>query len=438
MEQRIKKPDILNRVDGTLVSAALEVNQLFHFDGQMDNLVLLVSRNHSWVKLFRERGIRVFCLEQFTGQTANSTARLLCNQSSIDFLKELPSPVRVLMFKPDARTESTLAEHGIEIIGCNPSIARKLENKLLFPELAEQCGLPIASWQNLRLQIDSSGDSEQHGFEFPFICQMAKGFSGNRTFLISNPADWRLVCKAFNGRNCRISRYLKGDTWTLNGCVRKNGQVVCSKAFLQHTRLLGNPDHSLPQRVGSRGITWYAQEQDIEHQHRESNLMNAMVKIGKVLHQRGYHGFYGADFLVPDAESEPGIMGIEVNPRVTASACILTPLEMSPGTLSILECHILDSISIEFQVDRVKTTSFSAGGQRIYREGDTIPSIIDVESGIYTIKKAGLQKSRPGFSSSELAISEALIWRSESSETSGEQLRFVFTHPLPSVFLQLL
>jgi len=421
MKSSMKIYKTISSLPGTIVSAALDTIQLFHFNGKIRNLVLVTARKHPWIQQFQKRfDLPVFCLADKTDSQVVNTSQLLLAPETLTFLKSLPQPVRILMFKPDAQTRSRLAEHNIIILGCDPGLARKLENKLNFPDISRDAQLAIPEYKIIVLNKLKEEQDVFTIFSSPFICQFAKSFSGNRTFLVSSENDWHVLKNRFHARRCRISKYISGETWTVNGCILSGGKIAHSWPFTQKTRIFNDPEKNLPDRVGSCGNSWNSDNTEMH-----LKILEATNSLGKALAKRGYTGFYGADILESNTSDNFELLGIEINPRITASACILTHLEMAAGIIPVSVYHLAESLGLEMMPHKPMPFEQS-GGQNIYRSDEKNTDWMNrFTSEIYKINNGEFIKIRKGISADELNNSEILIWKSMNSNSS-ELMRVVY------------
>jgi hypothetical protein len=424
----MRRGDWIQRIhsfSGTIVSAGVETIQLYPFGGVLKNLALAVSEKHDWVPYWRQQGLTVFCLEEHTGQPEKNTGRLLEHNDTLAFLKQCRQPVYVLMFKPDARSWNILKKAGFHVLGCHPSIARRLENKLLFPSIATASGVllpetrPIAPDKTGRLPENP----ESRNISFPFVCQFAKGFSGNRTFLVNACDDWQSLVDHYQNRSCRISRLIDGDTWTANACLFKNGHVVVSPPFLQET-LFWKPKDGLPTRIGSAGNRWGQFSDDVSR-----HVKRVVSSIGNSLFNKGFHGFFGVDLM---CEYDTGKwVAIEVNPRLTASATVLTSFEQNGDAPPVAASHIAASLGMDW-FDAIPETP-PAGGQRIYRPGGLpLPFASEQHlNGIYRWNGAELTDYRFSADPANLANNELFVWKPSRQDYFAENMRIIYRGQYP-------
>lgn len=426
MNKPLDWAEYLNQIPGTFVSAGVETIQVFPLDGRVKNLVLIVSEHHPWVTSWRNLGIRVFCLEEQSGAPENNTAKLLLNSRTTAFMKTLDQPVSILMFKPDAESAQKLRQLGFNVIGCDPAAARRLENKLLFPAIARQACVQIPSTKKLLLDSENTLIRKPPLSPFPFICQFAKGFSGNRTFLVTSTEDWAALLKRFPNRYCRVSQKIEGDTWTVNACVFKDGFTLVSHPFLQETITIESTD-GLPKRIGSAGNHWGEFSSEVARQ-----TQGIAHKTGSVLHQKGFFGFWGMDIIL---EKDTGLFyAIEINPRITASTPVLTPMEMSGDAPPLIAAHLSTSMDLNWPW-RNAPAAPNPGGQRIYRPGGlAIPRKLEkCDTGIYRFTGNNVKFLRPGWNPGNLENGECLVWKPQSTQYASESMRVVYRGSLASL-----
>ena len=330
-------------------------------------------------------------------------------------------PCEFLVFKPEDRVEQVLRKAGFQLLNAPAGVSRRLENKLNFPALAAEAGQDTLPYSFFTLH---EGLKPFEIFEVlgpRLIVQFAKGFSGNRTYLVQNDAEFDAVSKRFRDRRCRICAYDDGVTWTANACVLSEFQVAVRPPFHQITRLSDYAD-GLPRTIGSRGNLWAPPEPSVSNQ-----IQAAMEATGRMLGRYGFRGIFGADFL-HSSRTGQSIM-IEINPRLVASIPILTPLEMRQET-PLLAAHLLAFCAESFEYDIDSPTLPDRGGQLIFRGADEGADALTriAESGVYDFSnECGFQKVSDNWSPSHVRGSRCLIWKPPAEKTMySERLRLVF------------
>lgn len=407
-------------IPGTIVSAAAETIHLIPLEGCLPNLALATTFQHPWIDAWRTVGIRTFCLEEHDAEPPATTADLLTHPSTLNWLSTLPQPIHILVFKPEDRVEQLLNKAGFHLLNPPAGLSRRLENKLNFPSLAAESGqdtIPY-SFFTLTEKLQWAEISDLIGPKI--IIQFAKGFSGNRTYLVTSNEEFCAVRNRFPGRRCRLCAFREGKTWTANGCVMSEFQVVTRPPFLQITRFSESKD-GMPRTIGSRGNLWAPPPKDIAQQ-----ITIAMEATGRMLGRYGFRGIFGADFLQIDREDR-AIM-VEINPRLVASIPILTPLEMIHG-MPLLAAHLLSFCADAFcEIDSPILPD--RGGQLIFRGTDEGADGLsrDIGIGLYDFSdRNGFSRVSDDWSPSHVRGARCLIWKPPTEKTMySERLRLVF------------
>jgi hypothetical protein len=397
--------ETLRSLPGTIVSASAETINLHPFEGLIPNLVLVTSFKHSWIDLWRQHGISVFCLEDHIPLPPVSTKQLLCHAKTLEFLQTLPEPVRILIFKPSQDLEQSLARHGMRLLNAPSQIARLLENKLNLSRLASESGVDALKEIQVTLDEHTLETVYHEKWELPIVIQTAKGFSGNRTFIVRDPESMAQVVSAFPGRRCRITRFNPGITWTANACIMDADQILTSPPFIQIT-VLSPGKKSLPETAGSRGNIWTTPPESLSH-----TIQSQMLKIGSTLATKGFKGVWGADFL--EMQPTGHIQLVEINPRLVASLPSQTPIHILQST-PILACHIIAMAGSRFPEPPVLKNPISGG--QIILKGEMRDKALcrDIKASGYYFMGEKLQWSRPGWSSARLQEGECLVWHPEN------------------------
>ena len=411
---------MLRTIPGTIVSAAAEPINVHPFEGLLPNLALVTTFRHSWLDAWQKQGLTVFSLESVEENPGTTTRQLLQHPATIGFLKSLPQPVHVLLFKPAADLEQILRREGLTLLNAPAQSSRRLENKLNLPDLLTESGIQGIPGQTLTLKKNMNTDILFQNLGPRLILQTAKGFSGNRTFQVDSTPDFMTLADAFSGRRCRITRRTSGTTWTANACVTTEHAVVCTPPFLQLTCTIPAKD-GLPETIGSRGNLFTAPPKSLARQTEQ-----AMTQLSRALFQRGFKGIFGADFLW--LEEEEKVLAVEINPRLVASMPVLTPMEINQGAMPLLAAHILVFSNLPVPGEPFMGP-YPNGGQLIVREENVLQAL-----QLQELTRPGLVSLNPqphwtttGYSPGKIPPEHALIWTPESRiDVSSEKLRVIF------------
>ncbi|RME05952.1 MAG: ATP-grasp domain-containing protein [Deltaproteobacteria bacterium] len=277
-------------------------------------------------------GGRVFALARHTQRPPKeivSTPQLLAHPHTRAFLETLPKESEVLLFKSTARSERLLREIGLRVSTPPPAVARRFENKVHFASMMAAHGLPHLPYAIVQSDDPRSGEAFIEHFGFPLVCQRGFGFGGRGTHLIADRSQWRRFLRDHPGSRVKLSPFVAGSTVTLNACVTGRGETFTSEPFLQIT---GHP--ALTTRMlGACGNDW---EIPLDRATQEG-IRQITRKVGRLLAQEGFRGFFGLDFL---RDPDGNLCLIEINPRFTSSLPTHTTLQRLHGQVPLLVRHL--------------------------------------------------------------------------------------------------
>ncbi len=284
-----------------------------------------------------QAGVETFAVDdgdERRGQVARSVQAMLMTPETRAFIGRR-APARLVVFKTNAMVERICREHGWELLAAPAGLSRRWENKVAFRELAAELGLRQPPGLIVDVgETDYGAIARRLGSSF--VLQSPHGYSGSRTRLVRDDAEFAGAVRALRAPHVRATAYLPGQPLTLNACVTARG-VAVSAPFVQVT---GKPALTR-YRLGSCGNDWSAaQGLAID----PLPYVHAAEKIGSALADGGYRGVFGVDFVVGD-DGQPVV--IEVNPRLVASIALYTQLELLAGRLPLMARHILAFLAPE-------------------------------------------------------------------------------------------
>lgn len=353
------------------------------------------------LRQMEEAGLMVFSLERELGEknvVFRSSEELLSHEKAQAYL-EAHRPEGLLFFKTSSAIEETCQKKGWRLLAAPTKLGRYFENKLRFQEVLERLNIPSPPGEQVDIQPELYEElSRRYG---RFVVQFAKGFGGNRTFLIEEESSFRSLAEENPGRKVRISRYMEGHTLTINACVTRHG-VAIADLFYQIT---GLPECTA-YRLGACGNDWLYPLPD-ETRRRAFAHTRA---VGKYMAEAGYRGIFGLDFVAENRTGE--VFTIENNARLIASIPLFTRLQVERGEIPLLALHILELMGMEYELDieqvNEKLQKRKKGAQLILHNLEGAPAEVqgDLPSGVYTLNpRAGLKPAggeltfrRPGYS----------------------------------------
>ncbi|MGA7363073.1 MAG: ATP-grasp domain-containing protein [Candidatus Dormiibacterota bacterium] len=260
--------------------------------------------------------------ESFGGTGTSSTSALLRLPGVRDRLESQVEAI--VVWKSSAEVEGIARELGIAVANSPALIARRIENKSHFSRGAALARLPIpptktgVAGPELRMAV-----RELPG---PWVFQLARGFSGEQSYLARSEIDLEQLVDRFEGRSCRISHEVAGTPVTVTGVVSRE-RLLLGPACIQLTGLPSLTPHPL----GSCGNDYGRPVPEPEA------VREVALRTAEWLRLQGHLGVFGLDLVVGE---DGGVWCIEVNPRLVASVPLFSLSARDLGVPGILNHHL--------------------------------------------------------------------------------------------------
>lgn len=256
-------------------------------------------------------------------------SRALLSSPEVVAALESRAPVRAFVFKSAHAMERAFRERGWTLLAAPAKVARVWENKVAFRARAEALGLRQPAGIVLRPDAaDYAALAAQLGPRF--VLQGAYGYAGRSSWPVANADELAAARAALRAPRARAVAWVEGRSRTLNGCVTARG-VAVGAPFAQIT---GHPELTR-QALGSCGQSFDAAT---AAEPAAAEMRAVAIRLGEAMAEEGLRGWFGVDFVVDHAE-RPWL--IEVNPRLVASASVVTQLERLAGRVPLLLRHLL-------------------------------------------------------------------------------------------------
>ncbi len=229
-------------------------------------------------------------------------------EETLDLLKKVLPGTNVVVFKNNPAIERYCKENGIILLNPPAELSEKIENKItqisFLGELASL--LPKHSIQKVK----------DITWPTPYILQWAHSHTGEGTLYIEDISE---IKSKFPERECRITTYIEGKTFTVNIVVGNTIEV--GNISEQITGLAPYTDN----RFASVGNDW-----SVASPKEEITAM--ALKVGEKMKAAGWKGLFGIDVVFADR-----LYLIEINARQPASATYESTLQK---TNTVFENHI--------------------------------------------------------------------------------------------------
>ena len=362
---------------GPIFFVALNPNRAIGVEKEVKNYHIICSQRTDIVDYLKKEKVPILCLD---GDNIKNSGKLLENKKVLSYIKRKSKDkiANIITFKPSPKIAKICFDNGFRYLGNEWELNRKLEDKVEFVRITEKLRISNAKSEIKKIENNKKFQS-LFNLKEKYIIQLPRGFSGNSTFLIKNKTDLDKIIKKYKGRKVKVSKYFKGDTYTVNVCAGKLGMTISQPIF----QITGLTDHN-KNELGTCGND-YMYSEKLKSKEKKK-IFNYTKKVGSYMKKMGYRGIFGLDFIVSNGE----VNLIEINPRFVASIPVFTKLQIQNKEKPFLLLHILEftdnsQISLEGDIE----SKFFDASQLILRNTKNKPIKItkNLKSGIYEIKK---------------------------------------------------
>ncbi|MBI2990411.1 MAG: hypothetical protein HYY51_04495 [Candidatus Magasanikbacteria bacterium] len=277
------------------------------------------------------------------------------------------SKPNLMVFKNTALIEQICSDKGWNLLNPSAKLASKVEEKI---SQVEWLG-PISRYLPLH-EIKLCREAQWPGR--PFILQFNRSHTGLGTILLENKENLEIIQSKFPQRPVRVSEYIRGPSLTINNIVARDGSVITGNLSYQIT---GIKPFSF-QKFATIGNDWALGLGFSAKEKIAESIKNISKEIGKKLHQEGWRGLFGLDFIM-DEKSERLYL-LEINMRQPASASFESILQDKARqnethkkiqAMTLFELHVLSLLN-EDTTKTCQSIPIEDGAQIILRNSDEI------------------------------------------------------------------
>ena len=282
----------------------------------------------------------------------HGTGYLIGNFAFQKFLKSRNNPPKLMFYTVTDKITQDLDRMKIPWIGNYTKMFEEVKYKGTFRALVKKLGLPSLDSKLYTRQdfLASPFETLWKDFDGAFVVQRAdKETGGNEgTFFIHTVEDHQKCFSILSGdetfQQVVIAPFIVGQSTSMLGCVMEQG-TLSGPLQLQ---LIDVPE-SL-HGVEANGIffgndlgfqSWGA---DIE-----ADAQRVVEGIGAHLHEQGYRGIFGIDFLYDQKRNK--IFPNECNPRFTGSLVLYSLMLLEAGCPPMEFFHLLAHLKIQSSFD---------------------------------------------------------------------------------------
>ncbi|MBW6440801.1 ATP-grasp domain-containing protein [Patescibacteria group bacterium] len=379
---------------------------------------VICAQEYDIIKFLRKENIPVLSLND---NSIKNAGKILTNKKALEYIKRKSKKrkANIITFKPSPMIQKACLDNDFNYLGNDWKLSAKLENKIEFIEVTKKLKIPNAECKIIKL--DNNKDSLNFSGKHKFVLQLPRGHAGNSTFLIKNENDFKNLSEKYKNRTVKVSKYFKGETYTINACVVGN-KILISKPIFQITGFSLYNKNSFGGTCGND----YAYPKKLSRVQRKK-IFDYTNKIGNYINKLGYRGIFGLDFVVSG-----GIVNlIEINPRIIGSMSLFTKLQIQSKQPPFLLLSILEFINPV----KIRSTSFEewdkedcfVASQLMLRntKNKSIEIIKSIQSGIYEMKGNRLFYKEKVYSTErKLGVEEFLVQCSSIGRLVSSDLEY--------------
>jgi hypothetical protein len=374
--------------------------------GLFDRFSIISYDNSTLVDTIRKAGTKVHLLEDEHPRfdMLKSTNNLISHEYVKKIVSGADGRKNLLVFKNSAIIEDCAKYLGLNLLAAQAKISRGIENKVSFYKELESKDINLLPGEIIVMSDDVRYGDIAGKYGETFVLQASKGFAGNKTYLIRCADDFIAVRDAYKKRRMRLTKFISGETVSVNACATGLGTIV-KPPFHQLTGFNGLTSNEM----GACGNDFYIKDIDGS---ALDDIIDYTKKIGGIIYQKGYKGIFGVDYIVSGGKC----YFIECNPRFVTSLPIFTRLEIENSEPPLAYFHVLENMGKMERVkdifNKFKTPVSEYTGSQIIMHNlsdETKRIKADMKCGIYSLHNGTLKFVRDGFTIGDLTSDDEFL-----------------------------
>lgn len=315
----------------SIIFCSQDVERVLGLEQLIPNLSVICLNRNALSTFIEKKVAHLFCLEDYEPvKDATSTFDLLNHPLVQKFIKKIsPSQANILVFKNIPKVEKLAQKKGWKLLN-NPATFNQLfEDKINFVKECEIAGVQIPP--SLSIQLSKTSYEElKKKLSSSFVVQFRRGHAGETTHFVNSKQDWENLLAQKGDFPARISKFIKGHTFTYNICITKS-EVIYSNLMWQITGKKPFTVHP----GGTCGVDMVMAKSFAK---KEKKMRQTIDHFALLLKSHGYKGFLGVDFMLE--KNTDKVYLIECNPRLTANISLNTQVELLQGRKPLIQCHV--------------------------------------------------------------------------------------------------
>lgn len=371
----------------------LDITRAIGLDKALPDLKIVCLHQSPLIEKLRNAGTPVYCIEEKLNiHDMRNSADMILSPEVQEWMKQHEVTPEVLFFKPTAKLEAIIRHHGWKVLNSDSALNTMFEDKVDFVKICQELHIPMPP--NEVLALGEITNDTLTRFGSTAILQLRRGHAGETSFMIRNFEDILKLQKTHNPTHqVKLASLIQGRTLTLNACI--SGENVLIGDLME--QITGIPTLNA-NTFGTCGVVVRLLEPF------PSTLRDMVLKLGKYMQSKGYHGIFGIDVI---EDSDRNIFMIECNPRLTATVSFHTQLQMCKGEVPFISLMT----GREKNQNAKSLPSDSEPCQLILRNTTSDEVIIQhsLVPGVYQNDKGNLEFVRRAYTFDSLQRSDELL-----------------------------
>lgn len=325
-----------------------------------------------------DKSIPVFCSERENIEIPHkSTLNLLKQIETINWINNRKKDSLFVQFFQFSQPAKSIVEKlGGTVLNNSAELNRTFENKFSQFKIFKENNVVIPkSYIIEAVNLNYHDITAELGAKF--IIQKDIAHTGSGTFFVESEEDLIKIMPLISGNDVKISKFIEGKTFTINGCIA-GGKVFVSGLQYQITGITELADG----KGTTVGNDWCYANQIVDT--TKQKIVNEVKKIGNIMIKYGYKGLFGIDLAL---DNNDNIFIIEINARQTANITMQTRLELETDITPLALLHIAELMNIEIE-EEPRNDLVNLNGSQVFLRAKTENMQIQnhIMSGVYRLQ----------------------------------------------------
>ncbi len=393
--------------DSPLIYFSRDPERALGLENVLENYHIASVEDSYILDELEKRGKSTFSLNrQGINFDLNSSLNLLNHEKTTEWVKNITAnkAFYAQFFQFNNPVVPKIKDLNGTLLNNNASLNRQFETKLSQYRFLQENKIPIAKGEIIESnKINYKDLAVKYGEAF--VIQIDRAHTGAGTFFIRSESDWNDFLKDYNGNIIKVSEFIQGEPYTINGCVTKAGVFVSGLQY----QITGYKD--LTSGEGSTvGNDWsYASQLAASSLQQAARITQ---DIGNLMKAKGYRGLFGIDLILKREEW----FVIEINARQTANISMQTKLELEQDQIPLSLLHLAEFLDIEILVSSLQSPISKLEGSQVFlRAKKDLTIQRELKSGIYRLQSdnSAMSLAKDMYINIDEDGDMPLIWHSE-------------------------